>query len=400
VRIRVRTAPLVAFAATAVVLDSLRDLAGPFSRLVAVLPLLFALASVLQLAATWAAFGFHQDFSTDHPAKGDILSYRLVLSNPLPFPSSAGVCSFHSSGPAAGEGESLVLGAGERLERSRELACPYRGIYSFGAASFRFSDPLGIIETEHRIEARVFHVYPELVRLGPALDGLAEGSGGQAAGSATADPAVFESLAPLEDGRGGFRIAWKRWASTGIPCAYIPGRSAAFGLRIVLDLRPGGAGGEEELAAEDLAATAAYSLLERAARAGIPAEFVLGGDEGGAEVGDEAAFRPVYELSTSALFNDDRFPVSAFSSARSAILVSVVPIAETRGGLSLFDALEDALARSQTLHLVAVPPPSSAEGEKARAFAALERLGAGGGVPAITVLDPRRGPEDLLRAFS
>ncbi len=294
----------------------------------------------------------------------------------------------------------LALGVKEGLERTMEIACPYRGVYSFGASSFAFSDPFGIVEIEHRIEPRVFHVYPELVRIGPVLDALAEGSGGQASGSASADPSVFESLAPLDDGRGGLRIAWKRWASTGVPCIFVPGRSAAFGLRLVLDLRPGGAEGEDALAAEDLAATVAYSLLARAASVGIPAEFVLGGDEEGIEVSDEAGFRAVYERSTSVLFNDDRFPVSAFSGERSAILVSTVPIAEARDGPSLYDALEEALSRSHPVRLIATPAPQAAEREKRHALAAAERLGDDDRFPAITALDTRRGPEDLIRAFA
>ncbi len=395
-------ARLVAFVSLALVLDSLRDLAGPVSRAVSVIPLIFAVSCLFQLFATWAAFGFHQEFSTDHPAKGDVLSYRIVLHNGLPFPASIGLCLFHSASPLARVFVPLplALGAKEGLGRKMEIACPYRGVYSFGASSFAFWDPFRIVEIEHRIEAHVFHVYPELVRIGPVLDALAEGSGGQASGSASADPTVFESLAPIQDGRGGFRIAWKRWASTGIPCAFVPGRSAAFGLRLVLDLRPGGAAGEEALAAEDLAVTAAYSLLARAAGVGIPAEFVLGGDEEGIEVSDEAGFRAVYERSTSVLFNDDRFPVSAFSGDRSAILVSAVPIAEARGGLSLYDALEEALSRSRPVRLIAAPSPLAADREKRYALAAAERLGGDDRFPAITALDPRRGPEDLIRAFS
>ena len=401
-RVRVRPAPFIAFLATALLLDSFRDLAGPFSRLVSFLPLTLGLSSVLHLIATWAAFGFHQDFSTDHPAKGDVLTYRIVLRNGLPFPAAAGICVFHSAGSLsrAFVPLPLVLGAGESLARSGELACPYRGVYSFGAASFTFSDPFGMVEMEHRIEPRVFHVYPELVRIGTILDTLAEGAGGQATGTASDDQAVFESLAPLQDGRSAFRIAWKRWASTGIPCVFNPGRSAAFGLRIVLDLRPCGAEGLDALAAEDLAVTAAYSLIARATGAGIPVEFVLGGEGEGTEVNDEAAFRTLYAQSTSVLFDDDRFPVSAFSGGRSAMLVSTLPIAEARDGPSLYDALEEARSRSLPVRLLTAPPPSAVDGEKRHALAAVERLGAADRFPAISVLDPRLGPEDLLHAFA
>ncbi len=404
--VRVRPLPAVAFIAVALTLDATRGLAGPLSRAAAVLPILFALASLAHLAATWAAFGFHEEFSTDHPLKGDVIRYSIHLRNGLPVPAASGRCRFASAGPASRGFEELALqlGGGESTSRESRIACAYRGVYVIGARSFLYRGTLGILELEHEVEPRVFYVYPEIVRLGSLVDRLAEGGGEERAssGGGSPDPTVIDGLRPLADGRPAGRIAWKRWAATGVPCEPIEGRSSAYGLRVVLDLRPPLAEGEDRLAAEDLAVTAAYSLLARLVEAGIPAEFVLGGEETGRPIEDRASFDAAFATSTSVLFTDHRFPLSAFAGGRASVLVSTRPIAEADPsvGVDLFGALEAAQERGRSVSLVAVPPPERADLERTCALAALERLRSDPRRSALFVLDPRRGSEDLVHAFA
>ena len=402
---RVRPLPAVAFAAIALTLDATRGLAGPLSRAAAVLPLLFALASLMHLTATWLAFGFHEEFSTDHPLKGDVIKYSIHVRNGLPFPAAAGFCRFASVGPVSHglEDLPLLLGGGQSIRRESRIACAYRGVYVIGARHFSFRGALGILELEHEVEPRVFYVYPELVKLGPLVDRLAEGGGEErvSSGGGSPDPTVIEGLRPLADGRPAGRIAWKRWAATGVPCEPFEGHSSAYGLRVVLDLRPPLADGQDRLAAEDLAVSAAYSVLARLVDAGIPAEFVLGGDEVGQAIEDRAAFDAAYALSTSVLFTDDRFPEAAFSDGRATMLVSARPIAESgsSSGSDLFGSLEAAIVRGRSVTVLVVPPPSQADREHACAAAALERLCSDGRRKPLVVLDSRRGTEDLIHAF-
>lgn len=400
-----RPGPLVVFLAIAALLDATRDLAGPFSRVTAILPLLLGLASLVHLAASWFGFTFHEEYSTDHPRKGDTITYALHLRNGLPVPAALGLCVFSSRGPLGGglEPLPLELGAGEYTTRTHRIRCAYRGIYVIGARSIRFRGTLGLLEVEHSVEPRVFHVYPELVQLSPRVDRLGEGGAGgrTVMAGGDPDPGVFDGLRPLEHHRPARRIAWKKWAATGIPSEIAEGRSATEGLRVVLDLRPPVAEEEDRLAAEDLAVTAAYSVLARLVQAGIPAELVLGGEETGRKIDTPAAFEAAYEVSTSVLFKDTSFPAAALAGDMASLLVSARPLAEADplGGMDLFGALELACSRSLALTVFEVPPPATAERERERAFTVYEGLLEGGRTASLRVLDPRNGTQDLLDAF-
>jgi hypothetical protein len=266
-----------------------------------------------------------------------------------------------------------------------------------------FPGALGILELEHQVEPRSFYVYPELVRLGSLVDRLAEGGGEEraASGGGSPDPTVIEGLRPLANGRPAGRIAWKRWAATGVPCEPMEGRSSAYGLRVVLDLRPPLAEGQDRLAAEDLAVSAPIPCL----RAWWTRAFPRNSYSAGRRRAGRSRIAPhsmrAYATSTSVLFTDDRFPLAAFSEGRASLLVSTRPIAESEsaGGPDLFASLETAIARGRPVSVLAVPPPSRADREHACAVAALERLCGDGRRAPLVVLDPRRGTEDLVHAF-
>lgn len=403
-RIALRPVPIAVLVAAAVLLDSLRALAGPTSRIAAVFVPLLVIASLAQLAATWVGLGFHQDFSTDHPTKGETVRYGMVARNGLPFRGACGLCRFAASDVASAGFEDLPIalsGHGE-ARRAAFAACPYRGVYRFGVRSFLFRDSLGLVEIEAVVEPRIFHVFPELVALGPGVERLAEARGDGRIGSSCgeADPTVFDGLRPLRDGEGARRVSWRRWAATGVPCAFDSGRSAAYGLRVVLDLRPCGAEGDERLQAEDLAATAAYSVLRRAVEAGVPVEFVLGGDEEGTSVESRDDFDAVYGLSVNALFTDERFPASAFRGDRASLLVTTRPIAQASAGTEgdLFSSLERCAVDGAPAAALFVPPRSAFRAEADRVRAAAERLGSR--VPLLRALDPEAGAQDLIHAFA
>lgn len=405
--VRVRFGAVAAFIVVVGFLDSVRGLAGPVSDAVAFLPLLLLGASLLHLAWSVYVFGFHQDFSTDHPAKGERVEYTLHVRNELPIPMTAAECRFSAVGPGSGRMEAfpLLLGSNGSAQKHETIVCAYRGVYAIGAERFSFRDALGLLEIDHRVEPRVFYVYPELVRLGSAVERMAEGGGEgrPVPGGQDADPGVFDAVAPLVHGRGARRIAWKRWAATGIPCEVSEGGVSAYGLRVVLDLRPSETviSEEDRLVSEDLAVTAVFSVLRRLVERSIPAEFVLGGEEAGAAIEDRASFDAAYDASTNILFTDSRFPGAAFRGGRAALLVSVRSIAGSAGetGTSLFDALEAAAANDYAVRVITVPPPSDAEREQARIRAARERLRVESADRLCLALDTRRGTEDLVDAF-
>jgi hypothetical protein len=355
------------------------------------------------------ALGFHQDFSSDHPAKGQTVLYSLTVHNQLLLPLASMSCRFTYTGPGSDRIESypLHLLPGASAKRDTSFRCAYRGIYAIGADCFSFRDALGILEFEHLVEPRIFYVYPELARLGPRVEGEAEGGGEglPVAGGRDADPGVFDMLNPVVHGRGARRLAWKRFAATGLPSEIAESGASAYGLRVVLDLRPSlkSCSLDDRLAAEDLAVTTVFSVLLRLVERGIPADLVLGGEDRGMAIEDRAAFDAAYAHSTNILFTDERFPGAAFQGGRASLVVSVRSIVddegERDGDMDLFEALESALAKAYGVQVLTVPPPSFADTELARTAIAGERLYKGSSAVPCRALDSRRGIEGVVDAF-
>lgn len=408
-KIRIKAAPFAALIILIALLDALRGLAGPFAAALAFFPLFLSIFSLLHTALSYSYFGFHQDFSTDHPAKGQPIRYSIHLQNHLPLPLSNLRCTFTFAGPGTAKIQDFTPYIGSNSAASREefLRCAYRGVYAAGAERFIFRDALGIVELEHQVESRVFHVFPELVSLGPGVENLASGGGeGRAVpGSSNIDPGVFKSLVPLSTGRGGHRIAWSRYAASGIPSVLEEGGISSFGLRILLDLRPplGFIDENDRLAAEDLAISMVFSLLDSLSQLSVPAELVLGSSGIELKINDKAAFEEAYVQSTSILFTDTALPTAIFKDNRALLIVSVRSISDriSTENTDLYEIMESAAHSPVLLHLVTVVPPSRVAMELERVSNARERLQLKDSTGVLfKALDTRSGSEALLQVFS
>lgn len=400
-RVRVSLPGFAAFATASLILGTFSDLAGPMSAFVAVFPLTLALASVAHLVYSWRFFSFHQDFSTDHPQKGETVMYGLHMVNEGPLPLAPGECGFSRPGPAAVISARVRTPAGiaETVAHPEEIHCPWRGTYEIGLTEIRFRDALSIIEIAEFTEPRIFYVYPELVRLDPSVTSLARTSGSDRAGTGLldSDASIFEYLAPLRDGSTPRRVAWKRWAASGVPAEIVTGQSRSSALRLVLDLRPSSTRRSERLQAEDLATSAAFSVLREFARQEIPVEFILGGEDRGILVDSQEAYLRLFDASTNIIFSDSRFPAAAFTPGAAALLITTRPIVEADD--DVFTFYEEALAKGTEPHVLACPPPENEAAVRKAMESLIERQQSAGSKGLLRVAFPEGGTRELEHAL-
>ena len=334
-RVSVRFPGILIFFVFSFILGTFSGLAGPLSVFAAViLPFLFV-SSLAHLLLSKHYFNFHQSFSTDHPRKGETVRYELRMANDGPFPSAAGVCRFSDPGPLGSfRSDVPVPASANQISVYEEtLRCSWWGSYVVGLVSVTFRDAFGIVEIEERIEPRVFYVYPELLRLDDSIESLALSSGADKPGAIASkdDISIFEYVDPLRAGRPARRVAWKRWAASGVPAEIIHGQSRSSGLRVVLDLWRGKRRTLGKLASEDAAVSAIFSVLQYLAEEGIPAELALGADGAAVPIHSVEEFERLFERSTNITFTEEAIPAEAFAPGPAVLLVTTRPLAPGRG---------------------------------------------------------------------
>lgn len=396
--------------------NSIQGLAGSLSRIMVLLPILVVTLSFIQVWYTYLFFGFHQDFSTDHPVRGEELSYTFVIHHHGILPACGIQCQFSFKGPglAGTRTQPVFLAPRAKKTWSFTFRCAYRGIYAVGIERFLFRDTLGLLQLSFPVEPRMFYVYPELLALPPSLDSFFIGSGelGLGSGGVQDDIGVFDSIYPLRHGEGARQIAWKRFAATGIPSAYRTAKASAPALRVVLDLRPAPSFGNEEdrLTAEDLAVSLVFSVLRYMAERGLPVEFYGGAETAEPSViPDLSAFEWLYNQSTSLLFNETTVPPSAWTGDSATLLVTLqTPMEQAldqtleqaeENGYDLYAALEHRLRSGYRMLIISVPAPALVDEARTRALTLLDHLPMVHSWVPYKVLDTRLGNEGIAHVF-
>ncbi len=407
-RLRVKPLALLSFFTISFILNTFSGLSGVLSTLLSILLPAVLVCSLVQLVYSSLSFTFHQTFSNDHPLKGEVVRYELHTANESILPVAEGICLFSAPGQLNAFRDSMPLstGGGDSQVYTEEIRCAYRGTYIIGLSLYSFKESLGIFQLEETIERRVFYVFPELVKLNSNIERLARSSGADQPGSAASedDITIFEYIREMQAGRSARRIAWKRWAATGIPGEIIHGQSRSSALTVVLDLWPLECQGADRLAAEDMAVSALFSVLQYLSRELIPVTMVLGGDEKRTLIDSSDDFTRLYDQSTNIIFSDTRFPSSAFLPGQATLLITTRPLIgkgqeNVRANTDLFTAFEHALTRGCEPHMLICPPPSRADEERKYLDTLIERQAENGGKARLALADSRRGAEDIINAL-
>jgi uncharacterized protein (DUF58 family) len=248
---------------------------APFFLFLFIFLLVLPVFSLLYLLLTFFSLKYYQDFSSEHPAKGETVVYRLNLANETPLPFHHLTVEFKTIHPFM---EKLLppfttyVRAGGRVERLYRIHCPFRGIYTVGLASLSAADPLHFFVFRRQVWYRTFYVYPRVLSLRSFSTGT-ERSERPAQGSSTGavpDFALFSRLRSYRAGESLRHLYWKKFASTGTPFLKCYDTSAEPGLSIYFDLRQTGLTGLKALETEDVSVDILVALVKYYLDKGIP----------------------------------------------------------------------------------------------------------------------------------
>jgi uncharacterized protein (DUF58 family) len=184
---------------------------------------LYLIISIINFFLTFFNLKFTQDFSTDHPVKGESFEYTLNLSNETFLPATNVEVSFISITPSMEvelPGFSAFILPGSNLLKKFIISCPYRGIYTIGLQGVEVEDLFHFFMAKQKVWSRTFHVYPRILELRHFYTGDENINGGSRilpVLEKEKDYSLFNQLKDYRHGEPIRDIYWKKFALTGIP---------------------------------------------------------------------------------------------------------------------------------------------------------------------------------------
>ncbi len=217
---------------------------------------------------------YHQEFSSEHPLKGEEVIYKLSIKNESIFMSTPILFRFRVALPRFG-GETdrsiVILKSGEIYSKERVINCPVRGVYTVGLESLIVTDFFGFFRFRLPVWHRTFYVYPRLLSVVPTRF-LNESTGAEIVGSATGeldDVTLFRTLTEYQRGESIQHIAWKKFAALGEPFLKEYDTTSQPGVSIYLDTRRIGPLSTNTLISEDCSIEVLVALVKYFISTGI-----------------------------------------------------------------------------------------------------------------------------------
>lgn len=239
--VSVRVGALFAYGFALALLQLGRYYVGGIFDYAFVVMLIIPVVSTIHMVLSISAVKYHQHFDTDHPIKGEILTYTLSLANESSIPTVPIKIKYRTVKPGVETtlpDLTVSLKAGERLERDYAISCPYRGVYTVGLEQFELTDLLGWVRVRRPVWHRTFYVYPRVLEVDyPFAIGYAGEINTGTNPGASEDYAQFEGLTQYRHGQSTRHVAWKKFAALGEPYIKSYGRTSEPGVSIYVDLR-------------------------------------------------------------------------------------------------------------------------------------------------------------------
>lgn len=186
---------------------------------------------------------FNQEFSTDHPHKGEKVLWKASLSNPMRFWSCPiRILAYPIPGSLEDPGPGLVgpVEPGGRMEFSSVLSCPFRGVYALGIRKVQVVDPFFGFALRLTVQPRTFYVSPRTFPLRRSMKNLETSRlklAGPASVALASESSNLTGLREYSPGHPLSRIHWKSLARYNKPFLVdYEGRSRRSAL-IILDSR-------------------------------------------------------------------------------------------------------------------------------------------------------------------
>ena len=301
---------------------------GEFFAVFATVFILLPLVSLTILLIAAAGLRYNQHFSNEQPVKGQELQYRCIIENGSALPLPRVRARFRAIRPATGGGGGTEFGdAGasrttgrdgggiltylpghQFVEREQTVQLPYRGIYTVGLDRIEIGDTLQLFNVRPRVRAREFRVYPRILPIGEFQPGTERRLGTSEVGSLgnLPDYSLFNQLREYRPGESVRHLAWKKFASTGIPVIKEYDSTSEPAVSIYVDLRPVPSSAEDVLLTEDVTVEALVALVNHFLKRNLPVTVRAASRTSYEFIGDHASdFGRFYESTFDLLFVSD-----------------------------------------------------------------------------------------------
>ena len=294
---------------------------GTFFAVFATMFILLPLISLLLLVIASAGLRYSQHFSNEQPVKGQELQYRCIIENGSALPLPRVRALFRAILPTAGtgdEGPNGARGAAQNLltylpghqyvEREQTVQLPYRGIYTVGLDRIELGDTLQLFTVRPRVKVREFRVYPRILPVGSFEPGSERRLGTSEVGSlgTLPDYSLFNQLREYRPGESVRHLAWKKFASTGVPVVKEYDSTSEPAVSIYVDLRPVPPAAPDVLLTEDVTVEALVALVNHFLQRNLPVTVRAASRELYEFIGDHSSdFARFYESTFDLLFVSD-----------------------------------------------------------------------------------------------
>ena len=294
---------------------------GTFFAVFATMFILLPVISLLLLVIAGAGLRYSQHFSNEQPVKGQELQYRCIIENGSALPLPRVRALFRAIRPTADGGNGGKDGAGgagpslltylpghQYVEREQTVQLPYRGIYTVGLDRIELSDTLQLFTVRPRVKVREFRVYPRILPVGSFEPGSERRLGTSEVGSlgTLPDYSLFNQLREYRPGESVRHLAWKKFASTGVPVVKEYDSTSEPAVSIYVDLRPVPPGAPDVLLTEDVTVEALVALVNHFLQRNLPVTVRAASRALYEFIGDHSSdFARFYESTFDLLFVSD-----------------------------------------------------------------------------------------------
>ena len=277
------------------------------------------LLSIIHLFLAMMSVKYHQTFDTDHPVKGQVLGYTLLLANESGLPGVPIRIKFRTIQPGASNqlpDLKIMLKRGERSEHRFDISCPFRGIYTVGLEEMEMSDALGWLRIRRSVQHRTFYVYPRVVEATyPFSIGTTSDISTGPNPGASQDYSLFESLIPYRHGQSIRHMAWKKFIALGEPFLKSYAKTSQPGVSLYLDLRRHEAPSTEVFEREDCSIEVLVALVKYCLDRSIPVTVnAIGQSRYHFAGADPSDFSRFHKDTVNILFHDTISPAELYKS--------------------------------------------------------------------------------------
>ena len=279
--------------------------------------LIIPVITLAHLFISLASVKYHQTFGTDHPIKGEVLTYSLLLANESLFPTVPMRIRFRTVQP--GQKTQLpdlhiTLKRGQRRENSFQISCPFRGVYTVGLEQLEMRDLLGWITIHKAVWHRTFYVLPRIISVEfPFSIGTTRDLHTGPNPGASQDYSLFEALVPYRQGQSIRHMAWKKFIALGEPFLKTYGKTSQPGVSLYLDLRRNEEPSLAVLEREDCSIEIVVALVKFCLDRSIPVSVnAMGQSRYHFTASDPSEFQRFHQDTVNVLFHDTISPAELY----------------------------------------------------------------------------------------